>query len=133
MKRSGTPLRVLVGGLDQIKPAKKTRVVRAAALAIEPPISLVLQMATARWVESSLAGGSIRDMREAARHLGVSVARVSQLLDLLLLSPEIQQAVCDGEAVPAHFGAHQVRRTMNNAEWAAQKSVWNARTRRSIR
>ena len=124
-----TSKRVLVGTLDQIKSKKKAPIARAAVPTLESR-NLALQLATARWIENSLTNGCIPDAREAARVLGVTVARVSQLLDLLLLSPVIQQAVCEGEGVAMRFGAHQVRRLASHFAWAEQEFEWDALVRR---
>jgi hypothetical protein len=57
------------------------------------PLRVAGMIALAFEVERMIDGGELRDRAEAARALGFSRARVTQLLDLTLLAPDIVEAV----------------------------------------
>jgi len=69
--------------------------------------------------EGRPADGSIRGFREAQDLLGVSSARISQIILLLHLSPRIQEAVLLGQS-PASERA--LRAVAEEAEWPNQLS-----------
>jgi ParB-like chromosome segregation protein Spo0J len=56
-------------------------------------------LALAHTLEAAIAAGEFADRADVARHLGFTRARVTQLLDLTLLAPDIQEAVLALEAV----------------------------------
>jgi len=61
--------------------------------------------------------GQVADYTAAARLLGVSQPRLTHLMGLLLLAPEIQAAILAGTAAP---GDKQLRQLARVAEWPAQ-------------
>ena len=46
-------------------------------------------LALAHKIQQAIDGGVVRDRAEVARRLGLTRARVTQLLDLALLAPDI--------------------------------------------
>lgn len=54
-------------------------------------------MAPARCWRGLIRSGAVRDQADLARLVGVSRARVTQVMGLLWLAPEIQEAVLFGE------------------------------------
>lgn len=65
-----------------------------AASGAPTPTARLLALAYA--IERHVRAGTLRDYREAAWRLGVSHARISQLVSLLLLDPSIQAEVLAG-------------------------------------
>ena len=61
--------------------------------------------------------GQIADFTAAAKLLDVSQPRVTHLMGMLLLAPEIQAAILAGTIAP---GDKQLRRLARIAEWRAQ-------------
>ncbi|MBP1771241.1 MAG: hypothetical protein H6P99_404 [Holophagaceae bacterium] len=53
-------------------------------------------LALAHRIVQAVEAGDLRDFSEAARHMGVSQARVSMLVALTFLSPQIQEAILGG-------------------------------------
>lgn len=77
--------------------------------------------------------GQVADYTAAARLLGVSQPRLTHLMGLMLLAPEIQAAILAGTIAP---GDKQLRQLARVAEWPEQLALlarFNAtgRTRRT--
>ena len=58
-------------------------------------------LALAYWIDRQVQSGAWQDYREAARRLGVSHARVSQVVGLLMLAPAAQVDVVLGSRRPS--------------------------------
>ena len=61
-----------------------------------PPTRAARMLALAHHVERLVDRGKLKDYAEAARMLGVSRARMAQVMNLLVLSPEIQEEILLG-------------------------------------
>ncbi len=113
--------RLLVGRMEDIKPRTK----KPSRPQVDKPCGgIELQLAIAHWIDRQLVSGEIEDRGAVARLLGISVPRVSQLLDLLLLSPTIQDAICTTAAETIRVGAHSVRRITKTKHWEFQELIW---------
>jgi hypothetical protein len=66
---------------------------------IRRPAKVARMLALAHHIEEAIRRGRVTHPAAVARELGFTRARVSQLLDLLLLSPAIQERVLFLEAV----------------------------------
>ncbi len=77
-------------------------------------------LALAHIVERLIAAGAIPDYATAARSLGVTRARLTQLMNLLLLTPEIQQQVLLG---CQRNTERALRRVAQEAEWCDQRKL----------
>lgn len=84
-------------------------------------------MALAIRLEHLLATGQVKDQAEIARGAGITRARVTQILNLTQLAPDIQQAILDleptTERVP-HFREGEVRQIAIKANWGQQRKLW---------
>ena len=63
-----------------------------------PPSRVARMLALAYWVERQVDSGRIRDYDAAARVIGVSRARMSQILALLNLAPRVQEGILTGKS-----------------------------------
>ncbi len=86
------------------------------------------QLALAHRIDGMIRNGDLRDLADAARALGLSRARVTQLSALLLLAPEIQEAILD--LPPVTNGRDPVseralRRIVAEPDWERQMEMWN--------
>ena len=63
------------------------------------PAKVAQMLALAHYLQGKIDRGEIRDRAELARRLGITRARVTQILDLTLLAPGIQEEVLFMEAV----------------------------------
>ena len=52
-------------------------------------------LALAHKIDGMIRTGELRDLADAARAIGVTRARMTQIANLLLLAPEIQEAILD--------------------------------------
>jgi hypothetical protein len=89
-----------------------------AALVTSTHIAGVLALAH-RW-NDLIRSGEVRDRAELSRLVGVSRARVSQVMRLLDLAPEIQDAVLGGE-IDGPGVEKELRAVAQHAVWAAQR------------
>ncbi len=76
-----------------------------------------------------IRAGELRDLAHAAEVCGVTRARMSQITSLLLLAPEIQQAVFD---LPAVTKGHDpvsertLRPVVAESDWSRQADLWQS-------
>lgn len=83
---------VLVGKLFRVRKGHEKRFEKEPPKEPEKrPARIALQLALAYRIQRAIEAGEIKDQAEAARLLGLTRARVSQLLDLTLLAPDIQE------------------------------------------
>ena len=71
--------------------------------------------------------GELDDLAEAARRLNLTRARVTQITNLLLLAPEIQEAVLNLGLVTNGrdpVTERNLRKVLVEIEWAAQLAIW---------
>lgn len=66
---------------------------------VRRPAKVARMLALAHHIEWAIDRSDVPDAATVARRLGVSRARVSQMLDLCLLAPEIQEELLGLEAV----------------------------------
>ena len=96
-----------------------------------PPHSAVPRisrlMALAIRMQDLVDRDEVADYAELARLAHVSRARISQIMNLTLLAPDIQEAILflprtDGGR--AHIAEQQVRRICGVTDWRRQRRVW---------
>src|SRR5690349_21508026 len=89
--------RVIDGRLERVRRGKRTAFeARVPNPAPEPgPAPVALALALAHRLRRAIDDGEIGDLAAAAQKLGITRARVTQLLDLTLLAPWIQEAVLE--------------------------------------
>ena len=66
---------------------------------VRRPARVAIMLALAHKIQEAIDREVVRDRAEVARRLGITRARVTQLLDLTLLAPEIQEEILFAEAV----------------------------------
>ena len=84
-------------------------------------------MALAIRFERLLADGEVRDYADLARLGHVTRARVTQIMNLLNLAPDIQEAILflpPTEAGKDQIKEWQVRPIMAEPEWRSQRTLW---------
>jgi hypothetical protein len=66
------------------------------------------------------------DRSDVARHLGFTRARITQLLDLALLAPDIQASVLELEALNGvePISERSLRMLVAERSWAEQRKRW---------
>ncbi len=91
-------------------------------------------MALAIRLDHLLSTGQLKDQAEIARTVGVSRARVTQILNLTNLAPDIQQAILDLEPTADHdprFREGAVRQIAITPNWEKQRLLWKQLIKRT--
>jgi len=88
---------------------------------------VVRTLSLAHRIDAMIAAGELKDYADAARTLGWSRARVTQVLNLLLLAPTIQEAILD---LPMATGRDPVterllRPIVAEPDWERQVALWS--------
>lgn len=97
----------------QVEPGRVPRIARLVALAIR--------------FERLIQEGVVRDYADLARLGGVSRARISQVMDLLNLAPDIQEEILFLPRVTAGrdpITERQLRRVAAEVDWDLQRREW---------
>ena len=83
-------------------------------------------LALAHKIQDAIDQGAIRDQAEVARRLGLTRARVTQLLALTLLAPDIQESLLELESVDGlePLGEHTIRGVVRAGTWSRQRQSW---------
>ncbi len=76
-------------------------------------------LALAHYVERLVEEGAVASYADAARQLGVSRARMSQVLNLLNLPPKFQEGLLLGDL---HLSERRICEVGAKAEWERQGS-----------
>lgn len=92
------------------------------------PAKVAKMLALAHHLQHAIERGIAHDRADVARRLGLTRARVTQLLDLLLLAPDLQQTVL---SLRTDSGREPIQeRTMRavaaRALWTDQRTAWQA-------
>lgn len=89
-----------------------------------PPV-LTRALVLAHRIEAMVRGGKAKCYADAARILGVSGARVTQVHTLLFLSPVIQEEILDVSSERlATLSERQVRLIAATPDWGRQAALW---------
>jgi hypothetical protein len=90
------------------------------------PARVAQMLALAHRLEAAIERGDYRDRADIARQLGFTRARVTQLLDLTLLAPDIQEQILALEAVDGlePTSERALRGVSREMEWEEQRRRW---------
>lgn len=120
-------------------PLHRVRRGRSTALATEaPPASpphpkqpcrATLTLALAHELQGLIDAGEVADRATLARQLGFTRARVTQILDLMLLAPDIHEQLLspDIEVRTGPIGERQLRVIAREPDWTVQRGLWRER------
>jgi hypothetical protein len=116
--RSGTKGRkqLRAGGATPPEPVVPGDVPRAARL-----------LALAWRFEDLLGSGEVKGYADLARLAGVTRPRMTQIMNLLLLAPDIQEAILDLPRTLAGrdpISERHLRPVVAQPEWANQRALW---------
>ena len=88
---------------------------------------VVRLLALAHKVDRMVRNGELKDLADAARRLDLTRARLSQITNLLLLAPEIQEAILDLPLVTDGrdlVTERQLRPIAAEPDWSKQIAAW---------
>jgi hypothetical protein len=87
-------------------------------------------LALAHTMSALLRDGTVGDQRQLAELMGFTRARVTQLLDLTLLAPDIQEQLLDLAPGCEPITEHALRRVVRALLWDDQRRIWASLTRK---
>ncbi len=92
-------------------------------------VSRVAEMlALAHRIDGMIRTDELRDLADAARAIGITRARMSQIMNLLLLAPTIQEQILDLPAVTNGrdpISERVMRPIIAEPDWNRQLELWN--------
>jgi hypothetical protein len=93
---------------------------------VRRPAKVARMLALGHHLQRAIDQGHVADRAAVARNLGQTRARITQLLDLLLLAPDLQVAVLDLEAVDGvePMVERVLRKVAHAGTWAEQRAAW---------
>lgn len=120
--------KVITGVLHRIKHGHGQAFVAQSPPAITPvyrPARVALMLALAHKIDAAIAAGRLHDQADAARRLDLTPARVTQLLALLALAPDLQERVLFLESVDGlePLTERALRRVIRTWSWEAQREI----------
>ena len=89
-------------------------------------------LALAHTLDAKIRSGEFDDMAHAARVCGVTRPRVTQIMNLLLLAPEIQEAILDLPPVAKGrdpITERNLREIVAEPWWDRQMALWSGTSR----
>ena len=89
------------------------------------PTAIARRLALAHHIEAMIANGELAGLADAAKRLGLTRARMTQIADMTLLAPQIQSAIALGEVRP---NDRQLRDVLKHATWDEQRPVFERET-----
>ncbi|MEO8182404.1 MAG: hypothetical protein ABI895_26505 [Deltaproteobacteria bacterium] len=124
--------RVVTGQLHRVQRGHGKRFVQEPPPGpVRRPARVAVMLALAHKIQEAISRGQVRDQADVARRLGFTRARLTHLLDLRFLAPDLQENVLLLEAVDgAEPVSERILRSIAHlGSWSAQRSAWG----RSIR
>ena len=120
---------IFEGDLHRLRHGNGYRFTDRAPVTTAPvchPARVAQMLALAHRLQDAIASGEYKDRAEVARQLGLTRARITQLMDLLLLAPDIQEQVLglkavDGSEPLSERGLRPIAKTLS---WVEQRSAW---------
>jgi hypothetical protein len=106
---------------------KSRRRAAAARAARRYPARIARQLALAHALQRRVDTGEFADYADMARALGFTRARVTQIMDLLLLAADIQEEILFLEIAP---GAQPISEralrdsVLRSLDWLTQRRIW---------
>lgn len=107
--------------LDELK--KKLPNITGIAFANEPLVRK--QLLLAHQIQGMLSDGRAKDLHQIAGWLNLTKPRLEQIINLLFLSPAIQEEIVCGDAAKlARLSEYNLRPLAQEIDWAKQASSW---------
>lgn len=86
---------------------------------------VVRMLALAHHLDDLLQKGLVKDYADIARLSGLTRARITQIMQLLLLAPVIQEEILRGLNNGKGVGEKAVREIARNITWKRQVELWS--------
>lgn len=94
---------------------------------VRKPARVARMLAFAHGLKRAVERGDYQDFAEAARQVGLTRGRVSQLMDLTLLAPAIQEEILFLERVDGiePMTERRLREVVKHQGWEEQQALWS--------
>lgn len=91
------------------------------------PIRAARLLALAHDIDRRIETGEFTDYADVAKKHGLTRARLTQIMNLLLLAPDIQEQILVMEAEPGRepVSARDLRKVGRSLVWREQRKIWN--------
>lgn len=122
MSAPGT--RVFDGELHRVRHGRSKRFSAAQPQSpSERPARIAVTLALAHKIRQGILRGEIRNQADGARRLGLTRARLSQILDLTNLAPDLQEEILFLETLDGHEPLREraLRGALRFTAWAEQR------------
>jgi hypothetical protein len=120
---------VVTGTLHRVQRGHAKRFTPEAPPApVRRPARVAVMLALAHKIQQAIDAGTVSDRAEVARRLGFTRARVTHLMDLTLLAPDLQERVLGLEAVDGvePIGERALRPVVRACRWEEQRALFDA-------
>jgi len=107
-----------------LKPRQRRR--RASAPKQRPVAPVVRTLVLAYQIDQAVREGRARDYAEVARQIGMTRARVSQIMNLLRLSPALIETLLSNYARLPRLTERQLRPVVSGSEPHKQRELFDA-------
>jgi hypothetical protein len=125
-----TGTRIVTGELHRVQRGRgKGFTSEAPPEPVRRPAQVAVMLALAHQIQRAIDRGAVKDRAEVARRMGVTRARLTQLLDLTLLAPGLQEKVLVLESVAGvePLSVRALRPAARAHSWAEQRTCFEAR------
>lgn len=95
---------------------------------VRRPARIAYVLAYAHCMQRAIERGEYRDFSHVAERLGYTRARITQMMDLVLMDPSIQEEILALESVDGiePLGEHAIREISEQRDWTAQRARWDS-------
>ena len=115
---------VMEGELHRVRHGRQKRFVAIPSQGpVHRPARVAVTLALAHKIRQAILSGKIQDQADSARKLGLTRARISQILDLMNLAPDLQEEILSLEAIDGRepMGERALRGMVGVTTWAQQR------------
>lgn len=93
---------------------------------VRRPAKVAQQLALAHHLQDAIDRRAVADRAAVARKLGLTRARVTQFLDLLMLAPDVQVEVLNLQAIDGvePMAERTLRAVAHAGTWTEQRAAW---------
>jgi predicted XRE-type DNA-binding protein len=122
---------VISGSLHRVqRQHKRCFVTELQAASPEPvrrPARIAFMLALGHQIERMVSARRVRDQAEVARLLGLTRARITQLVNLTRLAPDLQDVVLGLEAIDGlePMSERELRQLSSIQNWQEQRRAWS--------
>jgi len=119
--------KIVVGQLHRVRRGRrKTFESEALQEPVARPARVAVQLALAHRIRRAIDSGEVTDQAAVARRLGLTRARLTQLLNLTFLAPDLQERALGLESVDGSepLSERALRPVARAVSWAEQRALF---------